>query len=126
MKSKWIIIGIAVFGLAALAIGGLVWAGVAYAQSQTPSGSGYPYGMMGGQYGGYGMMGGYGGHGMMGGWSGSGPMRDFGPRGWPDDGGLGPEAPGTAPGAPWGGGPGFPGSGNNWGPGPGYVVPNWR
>jgi len=54
MKSKLLFVGIAVIGLAALAFGGLVWAGTAYAQSQT---SGYAYGMMGGQYEGYGMMG---------------------------------------------------------------------
>lgn len=57
MKSKWIIIGISVLALAALAVGGLAWAGTAYAQSPTPNDPGFPYDMMGGQYGGYGMMG---------------------------------------------------------------------
>lgn len=70
MKSKWIIVGISVVGLVALVITGAVWAGTAYAQSQTPPAPGYPYGMMGGQYGGHGMMGGYG---MMG--AGYGPMH---------------------------------------------------
>lgn len=56
MKIKWILAGISVLALAALAVGGLLWAKTAYAQSQTPSGPGYPYGMMGG----FGMMGGYG------------------------------------------------------------------
>jgi hypothetical protein len=56
MKIKWILAGISVLALAALAVGGLLWAKTAYAQSQTPNGPGYPYGMMGG----FGMMGGYG------------------------------------------------------------------
>jgi hypothetical protein len=56
MKIKWIITGISVLALAALAVGGLLWARTAYAQSQTPNGPGYPYGMMSG----FGMMGGYG------------------------------------------------------------------
>jgi hypothetical protein len=59
MKRTWIIVVISVAALAALAIGGLVWARTAYAQSQTPNAPGFPYGMMGGQSGGYGMMGGY-------------------------------------------------------------------
>jgi hypothetical protein len=56
MKIKWILAGVSVLALAALAVGGLLWARTAYAQSQTPNGPGYPYGMMGG----FGMMGGYG------------------------------------------------------------------
>ena len=58
MKIKLIITGISVLALAALAVGGIVWARTAYAQSQTPATPGYPYGMMGS--GGYGMVGGYG------------------------------------------------------------------
>jgi hypothetical protein len=57
MKIKWILAGISILALAALAVGGLLWARTAYAQSQTPTAPGYPYGMMGG---GYGMMGNYG------------------------------------------------------------------
>jgi hypothetical protein len=54
---KWILIGISIAALGALAVAGLVWAGTAYAQAQNPPFPGQPYGMMGGQYGGYGMMG---------------------------------------------------------------------
>ena len=54
---KRIIIGISIVALAALAVVGLAWARTAYAQTQTPPAPGYRYGMMGGQYGGYGMMG---------------------------------------------------------------------
>ena len=84
MKNKWLIVGISIVALAALALGGLVWAGTAYAQSQTPPVPGYPGGMMGGygaqggQYGGYGMMDGFGtpgGYGVMGG--GYGPMHEY-------------------------------------------------
>jgi hypothetical protein len=57
---KWILIGISIVALAGLAVAGLVWAGTAYAQAQNPPSPYRPYGMMGGQYGGYGMMGGYG------------------------------------------------------------------
>jgi hypothetical protein len=71
MKIKWILTGISVLALAALAVGGIVWARTAYAQSQTPATPGYPYGMMGS--GGYGMMGGYG---LMGGY-GYGPMYTY-------------------------------------------------
>jgi hypothetical protein len=70
MKIKWILAGIAVLVLAALAAGGLLWARTAYAQAQTPTAPGYPYGMMGG----YGMWGG--GFGMMGGY-GYGPMHTY-------------------------------------------------
>jgi hypothetical protein len=56
MKIKWILAGTSVLALAALAVGGMLWARTAYAQSQTPTAPGYPYGMMGG----YGMMGNYG------------------------------------------------------------------
>lgn len=91
MKNKWLIVGISIVALAALALGGLVWAGTAYAQSQTPPVPGYPRGMMGGQYDGngmmgasgtqdgYGMMDGYGtpgGYGMMGA-GGYGPMHEY-------------------------------------------------
>ena len=72
MKSRWIT-GISVVALVGLVIAGLVWAGTAYAQSQTPPVPDYPYGMMGGQYGGYGMMAGYG---MMGA-GGYGPMHEY-------------------------------------------------
>lgn len=54
---KWILIGVSIAALGALAAAGLVWAGTAYAQGQNPPFPGQPYGMMGGQYGGYGMMG---------------------------------------------------------------------
>ena len=70
---KWIILGISVVVLAALAVAGLVWAGTAYAQAQNPPTPAFPYGMMGGQYGGFGMMGGYG---MMGA-GGYGPMHEY-------------------------------------------------
>jgi hypothetical protein len=56
MKIKLILAGISVLTLAALAVGGLLWARTAYAQAQTPAAPGYPFGMMDG----YGMMGGYG------------------------------------------------------------------
>ena len=84
MKNKWLIVGISIVALLGLAFGGLVWAGTAYAQSQTPPATGYLRGMMdgyrtpggyssqSGQYGGYGMMGGFG---MMGA-AGYGPMHD--------------------------------------------------
>jgi hypothetical protein len=54
---KRIIIGISIVALAALAVVGLAWARTAYAQTQTPPYPGSGYGMMGGQYGGFGMMG---------------------------------------------------------------------
>lgn len=58
MKIKWIIAGISVLALAALAVGGVVWARTAYAQPQAQATPSYPYGRMGSS--GYGMMGGNG------------------------------------------------------------------
>jgi hypothetical protein len=77
MKNKWLIVGISIVALLALAFGGLVWAGTAYAQTQNPPAPGYRgmmggYGTQDGRYGGYGMMGGFG---MMGA-GGYGPMHD--------------------------------------------------
>lgn len=54
---KRIIIGISILVVAVLAVVGFAWARTAYAQTQTPPYPGYGYGMMGGQYGGFGMMG---------------------------------------------------------------------
>jgi hypothetical protein len=70
---KWIILGISIAALAVLTVGGFVWAGKAYAQAQEPPYPNYSYGMMGGRYGGYGMMGGYG----MWGAGGYGPMHQY-------------------------------------------------
>jgi hypothetical protein len=70
MKIKWILVGISVLAISALALGGLLWARTAYAQAQTPTAPGYPDGMMGS----YGMFGG--GYGMMGGY-GYGPMHTY-------------------------------------------------
>jgi hypothetical protein len=68
MNKKWLIVGVSLIAFLALAAAGLVWAGTAYARTQTPPVPDYPYGMMGGHYGGFGMMGGYSG--------GYGPMHD--------------------------------------------------
>jgi hypothetical protein len=69
MNKKWLILGVSLIAFLVLAAGGLVWAGTAYAHSQTPPVPDYPYGMMGGHYGGFGMMGAnYGGYG---------PMHDY-------------------------------------------------
>lgn len=68
MNKKWLIVGVSLIAFLALAAAGLVWAGTAYARTQTPPVPDYPYGMMGGHYGGFGMMGGY--------YGGYGPMHD--------------------------------------------------
>jgi hypothetical protein len=70
---KWIIVGVSIITLAALGTLGFVWAGTAFAQAPYPPSPDYPYGMMGGQYHGYGMMGGYG----MWGTGSYGPMHEY-------------------------------------------------